>query len=83
MTNKVTIELPCQIGQTVYYINKYKKKVDTDEVRYFTVTKTGINPIMVKHNRRFWDSNEWGETVFLTEAEAQEAFRKWVSNEEV
>ena len=34
MINKVTVELPCQIGQTVYYINKYKKKVDTDEVKY-------------------------------------------------
>jgi hypothetical protein len=70
------IKLPCAVGQTIYYIDHYRDCIETDTVKFFTVTKSGINVILQYHNQKFWDYQEWGKTVFLSEGEAQEAFKE-------
>lgn len=63
--------LPCKIGDTIFYINKYTNVIESDVVKFFTFTKDGIKPILKLHNKKFWDFYEWGKTVFLTREEAE------------
>lgn len=63
--------LPCKIGDTIYYIDRYSNVVEKDSVKFFTFTKDGIKPILNRHNKKFWEFYEWGKTVFLTREEAE------------
>lgn len=63
--------LPCKIGDTIYYIDRYSNVIEEDSVKFFTITKDGIKPILKWHNKKFWEFNEWGKTVFLTREEAE------------
>lgn len=74
--NNNFIELPCSVGQTLYYIDRYRDRIETDTVKFFTITKNGINTILQYHNQKFWDYHELGKTVFLSEEDAQKAFAK-------
>lgn len=76
-----TIELPCQVGQTIYYISHIGNKVDTDVVKFFTITKAGVKTILLYHNRKFWDYHKWGKDVFLSEEEAIEALKRRLQND--
>lgn len=67
--------LPCKIDDEIYYINKYDNMVESDIVKFFTITKDGIKPILKYHNKKFWNFYEWGKNVFLTREEAEAALR--------
>lgn len=67
------VELPCEVGQTVYYLDKYSNSVETDTAVFFTVTKDGCKAILKRHNKRFWEDQEWGKTVFLSRELAEKA----------
>ena len=67
------VTLPCKIDDTIYYINKYDNIVESDIVKFFTITKDGIKPILKYHNKKFWNFYEWGKNVFLTREEAEAA----------
>lgn len=74
VTNRAIV-LPCKIGDTLYYLDRYSKSIETDTVKYFTITKNGCKPILERHNIKFWENYEWGKTVFLSYEEAEEAER--------
>lgn len=74
-----TVELPCQVGQTIYYIDE--NKIETDVVKFFTITKAGVKACLLFHNKHFWDYYEWGKDVFLTEEEAVEALKRRLQND--
>ena len=78
--NKHAVNLPCKIGDTLYFISRYSGNLETDKVRYFTITKNGVNPILERHNIKFWDYYEFGKNVFLTETEAKKVQDKEVAN---
>ena len=63
--------LPCKIGDTIYYIDRDSNVIEEDSVKFFTITKDGIKPILKRHNKKFWEFYEWGKTVFLTKEEAE------------
>ena len=71
---------PCKVGDILYYLDRYSKSIETDTVKYFTVTKNGCKPILERHNVKFWEMYEWGKTVFLTKEEAEQALKERENN---
>ena len=57
----------------IIYIDRHTKEVQSDEVKFFTVTKTGVTPCLRYHNTKFCDYYTWGETVFTSCEEANNA----------
>ena len=74
------IVLPWKIGDTVYYITK-DYKIDTDTVIRLTITSTGVNPILKRHNRDFWKhyKGRWFKTLFEAEDYLEE-LQEWIEN---
>ena len=68
--------VPYNIGDTLYYINRRTGAIETDTVKFITITKDGAKPILEHHNTRFWKYYTFGVNVFWTEAEAIEAKNK-------
>ncbi len=68
--------LPCEIGETIYYLDRNTGNIEEDEVKFFTITKDGITPILKCHNKNFWKMYKWGETVFRTRKEAEAKVKK-------
>ena len=64
--NGTLIELPCKVGDIVYYVNKYKKTIEEYEVLGFTLTRnyTVLVEIGIE---MFLYKNE----IILTKAEAE------------
>lgn len=75
LLEKSTI-VPFNVGDTIYFISRYTGQVETDTVKFITVTKNGAKPILERHNTKFWEDNMFGYNVFWTEPEAQEAKRR-------
>ena len=75
IANGVTV-LPCNVGDKIYYIDRYTGKIDDDTVKFLTITKNGIKPILTSHNIKFWDFYELGKTAFLTKDEAEATLPK-------
>ena len=73
---------PCKVGDILYYLDRYSKSIETDTVKYFTVTKNGCKPVLERHNVKFWEMYEWGETVFLTKEEAEQALKERNTNDQ-
>ena len=71
---------PCKVGHVLFYIDRYSGEVEEDEVKFFTVTKNGIKPILTRHNIKFWEMYKWGKTVFLTKEEAEKALAERSKN---
>ena len=67
---------PIGVGQTLWYIDEYSQTVKSDTVKFLTVTKSDVKPILRYHNVRFWEMHQWGKTVFLTKSQAEEALKK-------
>jgi hypothetical protein len=65
--------LPCNVGDKIYYIDRYTGKLDEDTVKFLTITKSGAKPILKRHNIKFWDFYKWGKSVFANRAEAESA----------
>lgn len=63
--------LPCNVGDKIYFIDRYTGKIDEDTVKFLTITKNGVKPILTKHNIKFWDFYKLGKTAFLTKDEAE------------
>jgi hypothetical protein len=70
IANGVTV-LPCNVGDKIYYIDRFTHKVEVDTVKFLTITKNGVKPILTRHNIKFWDFYELGKTVFFTKEEAK------------
>ena len=70
------IELPCKVGDTIYYINRNNNVIEEDVVKFFTFTKDGIKPILTRHNKKFWEFYEWDKTIFLTREEAEKRLKE-------
>ena len=70
LDNGVTV-LPCNVGDKIYFIDRYTGKIDEDTVKFLTITKNGCKPILTYHNIKFWDFYELGKTAFLTKDEAE------------
>lgn len=70
IANGVTV-LPCNVGDKIYYIDRYAGKIDEDTVKFLTITKNGVKPILTYHNIKFWDFYELGKTAFFTREEAE------------
>lgn len=68
--------LPCEIGETIYYLDKNTGNIEEDEVKFFTITKEGITPILKWHNKNFWKMHKWEETVFRTRKEAEDKVKE-------
>lgn len=66
---------PCKVGDSLFYIDKYTGKVEKESVRYLTITKNGVCPILTWHNTRFWDMYRWGKDIFLTREDAEAALK--------
>lgn len=74
------LKLPCKVGDTVWFVGN--KFVNDYEIRRFIVGEIGIDAIQVAKTIRgtdYWNSfsiDDIGKTVFLTQAEAEEALKK-------
>ena len=73
--------LPCNVGDVLYYIDRCTNTIQTDSVKYFICTKSGIKPILEHHNTLFWDMYEFGKTVFLSREEAEKSLEEMKNNE--
>lgn len=70
IANGATV-LPCNVSDKVYYIDRFTHNVEKDTVKFLTITKNGVKPILTRHNIKFWDFYELGKTVFFTKEEAE------------
>lgn len=68
--------VPFNVGDIIYFVSRYTGQIETDTVKFITVTKNGAKPILERHNTKFWEDNMFGYNVFWTEPEAQEAKRR-------
>jgi hypothetical protein len=65
------VVLPYSLGDTLYYIDRRTGEIDTDTVKFITITKAGPKPILERHNRRFWEYYQFGVNVFCSREEAE------------
>lgn len=70
-------------GDILYYIDKRTGEIDTDTVKFITITKSGPKPILERHNRRFWEDYQFGINVFCSRIEAETAKRKVVIDDRI
>lgn len=70
------VQMPYKVGDTLYYIDARTGNIETDTIKFITITKTGSKPILEQHNIKFWKYYTFGENVFWTEQEAIEAKAK-------
>ena len=70
------IRPPCKVGDKINYIDRYSNEVEEDVIKFFTITRNGVKPILTRHNTKFWDMYEWGKTVFLTKSEAEQKLKE-------
>jgi len=70
-TLEKSMMLPYSPGDTLYYIDKRTGEIDTDTVKFITITKAGPKPILERHNRRFWEDYQFGVNVFCSKEEAK------------
>ena len=68
------VELPCKIGDTLYYI--CGNRVESDEVHSIYVDCWNSIAIKLKWVRGRVNSSEIGKTVFLTREEAEKALKE-------
>ena len=83
LENGTLIELPCKVGDTVYYLGghyeRHKTKVYVNEVikgivDQITIGQKGVPQIDVCNNENAWTTvDDFGKTVFLTKEEAEKA----------
>ena len=75
---------PCKVGDTVYYINLYnhimlyKDRVYEASVSRIVVTKSGVSVLIIIHGGHAANEIpyvEFGENVFLTREEAEQALK--------
>ena len=77
------IRLPCNLGDTVYEINRIRNTVSEFIVKSFTISEYGIFVGWVLFNGIYnnlsgFNDSEIGKTVFLTQSEAEAALRVMV-----
>ena len=80
------IELPCKIGDTVYYINThnrlslFKNTVYEAKVVRFVTTRYGTSIVIQIRNEygctELYSENNYNKTVFLTKEEAEAALKE-------
>ncbi len=84
------LKLPCKVGDTVYFISGRVEKqgrrkvvtefIDKGEVDNITLGSTMVPQITVCNDENIWTTFDgvvdFGKTVFLTQAEAEEALKK-------
>ena len=61
--------VPFNVGDTLYYIED-TGEIETDIVKFITITKNGAKPILTHCNIKFWENYIIGFNAFWTEAEA-------------
>lgn len=80
------LKLPCKVGDTVYLIDEIEKEFDRktivtgieiDEDMIFIMISDGVQCF----SSSSYTIDDFGETVFLTQAEAEEALKKMKSEE--
>ena len=62
----VTVEVPCSIGDTIYFIGKRKKHVHASTVRRILITRGGVWLIL-----RCGKKGRIGKDLFFSEEEAE------------
>lgn len=65
----VTVLL-CKVGDKIFYIDRFTHNVEQETVKFLTITKNGVKPILTHHNIRFWDFYELGRNAFFTREQA-------------
>lgn len=66
------LKLPCNIGDFVFFINKYEL-IELYKIVSFNVD---IDGVYCASSRRFCRIDDFGKTVFLTREEAEAALKK-------
>jgi hypothetical protein len=67
------LRLPCNIGDTVYYINPRNNKIESTVIlRYWIL---GFKNFVIDRNEKKCSFSQFGKTVFLSEAEAKYALK--------
>lgn len=80
------VRLPCNVGDTVYYINTvphialYQNTIYKAEVVRIVTTRLGTSLVIQIHNHygctEISDIKDFGKTVFLTRDEAEQALKE-------
>lgn len=68
------VELPCKVGDTLYFLPKYVEGFIYDEVEYVRIEEDYISVKTVADY--YFCEEDFGRTVFLAREEAEEALRK-------
>ena len=77
------VKLPCNVGDTVYKVNKASKKVSQHKVIKFEIDKADATSYTMQiffENFDFCFLHHFGETVFLTKSEAEQKLKEMESD---
>ena len=70
------LQLPCKVGDTVYrLIPKTYRKIEPLKIKEFVVCGKGLCFVSEKANFHY-SCEEFGEFIFLTQAEAEQALKR-------
>ena len=69
------LRLPCKVGTTVYII--VGKDISKQSIKRITIDSTGMLEFCTK--RRGFQLSDFGKTVFLTQAEAEQKLKEMES----
>ncbi len=73
------LRLPCKVGSTVYMIDQYQRKILQKEIKQISFNNHGNWAVYAGACVVPFD--DFGKTVFLTQAEAEEALKEqWNDN---
>ena len=70
------LRLPCKVGTTVYII--VGKYISKQSIKRITIDSTGMLEFCTK--RRGFQLSDFGKTVFLTQAEAEQKLKEMESD---
>lgn len=73
------VELPCKVGDTVYWIDKCRKEIKPLKVLNMTIASCGIKEISfctASYTPAFATKEKFGTEIFFTLSEAEEALAK-------
>lgn len=69
----LNVQLPCKVGDTVYYYSFFSSAIIEGTVQRIIIDKTGV--ILDTGNRRLNNAEDIGIKFFLTREEAEQALK--------
>ncbi len=73
LENGMLIDLPCKVGDTIYFLNNRDEVIENDEVFKILISDISKISFRTRWNTEYMDIRDIGNIAFLTREEAEKA----------